>query len=544
MQKNFRDPRFLGFLIGFSIVALIGLIAIASWVILAGSPAPTLVPTAAPIVERDTTPPTSESGPGTAPPSSERPGTPSPSPAPTEPLPTPTRSEPIEHTVSEGDTLFTIALAYDVSVETIQEANALSGETILPGQVLLIPPGPLPTPTPYVEGGVIIHTVATGQTLIGIAETYSVSVGAIQAANQLDSEIILPGQKLRIPAGGRRPEPIEATRPEPVEGTRPEPVEGDESPTPAASATPSDKPWEPSILEGNLAAAYPLTRETERFTMHYQPDTPADRAPNQMVRIVESALNHIEQKLQVTMKEPFDVYIAGSLFAPDDTALRGRSFSSQRRNFYLHDDSGTPEERKYLITHELTHLVIWNTVGRPSSVMLHEGVAVHNGIEAMEEAGFFPLQHFCAAYHQAGQLPSLTGGRSYLGHIRDLDLYFTAGCFVSYLIDEYGIADFKQLFTSGDYRGIYGLTLSQLEAQWIETLDTVADDLAFDPEDLVASVAGVTAAYDRLFGAFSGTPAEMAAYRELDHARIAMLEGRFEDAQGHLGEFEDRLVGD
>jgi hypothetical protein len=113
---------------------------------------------------------------------------------------------------------------------------------------------------------------------------------------------------------------------------------------------------------------------------------------------------------------------------------------------------------------------------------------------------------------------------------------------VTYLIDEYGITDFKRLFTSGDYPGIYDLTQSQLEAQWIETLDAVAGDLAFDPEELVASVAGVTATYDQFFGDFSGSPAEMAAYQELDLARIAMLEGRFEDAQDHLTEFKAQLT--
>ena len=527
MQEKLRDPRMVGFIIGFSIVALVGLIAIASLAIMSGTPSPTLVLTAAPIAERTTIVPTAREGQIHTPaPASEDRAASSPTSEPAGPSSTPTRTAPLEHTVREGDTLFTIALAYGVNVETLREANDLSEDTILLGQVLVVPPEPLPTPTPFVERGVIVHTVSSGETLIGIADHYSVTVDTIQTANDLDSEIILPGLKLRIPAGSLRTEPSEDAP----------------SPSRAAAATPDHKPWEPSILEGNLAAAYPLTLESERFAMHYQPDTPADRAPDKVAETVESALDHIEQKLRVTMEKPFDVYIAGSLFAPDDTALRGRSFSSQRRNFYLYDGSGTPQERNYLITHELTHLVIWNTVSRPSSVMLHEGLAVYTGIEAMEAAGFIPLQHFCAAYQQAGQLPRLGGRRSYLGHIRDLDLYFAAGCFVTYLIDEYGITDFKRLFTSGDYPGIYDLTQSQLEAQWIDTLDAVAGDLAFDPEELVASVADVTAAYDELFGDFSGSPAEMAAYQELDLARIAMLEGRFEDAQDHLTEFKAQLT--
>jgi hypothetical protein len=286
---------------------------------------------------------------------------------------------------------------------------------------------------------------------------------------------------------------------------------------------------------------YPLTLKGERFTLHYQPDTPAASAPDQMLGLIESALKHIETKMDVALEDQFDVYVAGSLFAAPDLALRGRSFSTQRRNFYLYDDTGTPNERRYIITHELTHLVLWNTISRPSSVMLHEGVAVYTGIEAMEAADFIPLAHFCAAYQQTDQLPSLSGTRSYLGHIRDLDLYFSAGCFAQYLIQEYGTADFKQLFSSGDYLGIYGRTLSQLEADWTKTLEQLGDELAFDADDLVTLVAQVAESYDRIFSDFSGTPSELAAYRELDLARIAVLQAQFDKAWEHLNTFEDLL---
>jgi hypothetical protein len=260
-----------------------------------------------------------------------------------------------------------------------------------------------------------------------------------------------------------------------------------------------------------------------------------------VLRLVESALNHIETQLEVALEDPFDVYMAGSLFPAPDTALRGRSFSSERRNFYLYDDSGTPDERRYVITHELTHLVTWNTIGRPASVMLHEGVAVYAGVEALEAAGFIPLTHLCAAYQQTGQLPGLSGSRTYQGHIRDLDLYVAAGCFVGYLVEEYGIADFKQLFTSGDYAAIYGRAQARLETEWLETLEPIGDELAFEAEDLVTAMAEVAETYDRLFADFDGTPSQMAAYRELDQARIAMLQARFEEGRDHLSEFEALL---
>jgi len=520
IERLKKNPHLPGFLIGFGSVAFVGLIVIAAWGILSSGPTPTLAPTAVPVSQRVTV----------LPPATGQDGAPSPSPDDTPtattvlpPTLTPTRAAPIRYTVKPGDTLFDIALAHGVSVETIQAANDLAGETIVPDQVLIIPSGPLPTPTPYVEGDFIVHTVSSGETLIGLAEHYSVTVEAIQAANDLQSETIQAGRQLRIPAKQTPP-----------------------TPTPYSlllTPLPVDRPWQPSILEGNLAAAYPLTQEGERFTLHYQPDTPAARDPGAIYTLVAEALEHIESRLDVTMEQPFDVYVAGTTFAPPDEQLRGRSFSAQRRNFYLFDDTGTPAERRYMVVHELTHLVIWNTVGQPSSVMLHEGLAVYIGIEAIDEGGFIPLQQFCAAYQQAGQLPRISGGRSYLGHIHDLDLYFAAGCFVEYLIETFKLDDFKQLFNSGDYTGIYGRTLSQLEAEWIKSLEPVGDELAFTPAELVDTVADVAAAYDHLFTNFSGAPAQMAAYRALDQARIAALQGQFDAARERLEASEKLLNG-
>lgn len=76
--------------------------------------------------------------------------TPSPTltPTPTEtPLPTatPTPIPPIEHIVQAGDTLLGIAIAYDLSIDEITAYNQLDSDIIVAGQTLLIPP---PTPTP------------------------------------------------------------------------------------------------------------------------------------------------------------------------------------------------------------------------------------------------------------------------------------------------------------------------------------------------------------------------------------------------------------
>lgn len=96
----------------------------------------------------------------------------------------------IIHTVSSGQTLWTIANFYNVSVSSIIETNELTyPDRLVIGQALVIP-----TEDTY-------HTVRAGESLWSIAQSYGVTVQSIIQRNQLtDPGRILPGQVLYIPA--------------------------------------------------------------------------------------------------------------------------------------------------------------------------------------------------------------------------------------------------------------------------------------------------------------------------------------------------------
>ncbi|MDX9955915.1 MAG: protein kinase [Anaerolineae bacterium] len=175
--------------------------------------------------------------------------------------------------------------------------------------------------------------------------------------------------------------------------------------------------------------------------------------------------------------------------------------------------------------------------GLPVSAMLSEGAAVSTGMSAVAGEGHLPLRVFCAAYDLAGKLPRVSGNLSYQGHIRDLENYYAAGCFVQYLLDAYGPEKFAQLYPTGDYRGVYGKSLTALESDWVASLAEYHAEVAFEPETLVEAVDAVAAAYEQLFSSFRGTPEEMRAYRVLDGARIALIEGDFPGVDAALTEF-------
>lgn len=103
----------------------------------------------------------------------------------------PGTGNPVIYVVQRGDTLYSIARRYGATVDAIMRANRLSSTWIYVGQRLTIP---VATPPPMT-----IHVVQRGDTLYSIARRYGTTVTAIQAANRLRSTTIYVGQRLLIP---------------------------------------------------------------------------------------------------------------------------------------------------------------------------------------------------------------------------------------------------------------------------------------------------------------------------------------------------------
>jgi LysM repeat protein len=137
-----------------------------------------------------------------------------PTPAPT-PTPPPVQSETVlvTHIVEAGETLLSIALQYDVTVEAIQQTNGLADELIRIGDELTIPivrensasgsSGPADN---------FNYTVEEGDTLISISLKFGSTVEDIQSANNLaGNALIRPGDTLVIPVQGVPPEALQPT---------------------------------------------------------------------------------------------------------------------------------------------------------------------------------------------------------------------------------------------------------------------------------------------------------------------------------------------
>ena len=98
------------------------------------------------------------------------------------------------YVVERGDSLWSIARRYNITVEDLINANNLDNLTIYVGQELIIPSGSDDTTPPT-----ITYTVSKGDTLWNIAKRYNVSVDDIMKANNLTSTLLSLGQQLIIP---------------------------------------------------------------------------------------------------------------------------------------------------------------------------------------------------------------------------------------------------------------------------------------------------------------------------------------------------------
>ncbi|WP_270812560.1 LysM peptidoglycan-binding domain-containing protein [Exiguobacterium sp. CinTr1] len=102
----------------------------------------------------------------------------------------------VKYTVKSGDTLYKIATMYNTTVAKIAAANNIANvNSIYVGQVLVIPGTTVTPPTTTVK-----YTVKSGDTLYKIATMYNTTVAKIAAANNITNvSLISVGQVLTIP---------------------------------------------------------------------------------------------------------------------------------------------------------------------------------------------------------------------------------------------------------------------------------------------------------------------------------------------------------
>lgn len=109
------------------------------------------------------------------------------------------------YVVQKGDTLYDVALKLKTTVPELKAANNLTSNILNIGQKLIIPTSVVTPP----EGNLNIYVVEKGDTLYSIANRFNLSVDKLIDANQLSTSTLSIGQKLLIPSDVEKIEKIE-----------------------------------------------------------------------------------------------------------------------------------------------------------------------------------------------------------------------------------------------------------------------------------------------------------------------------------------------
>jgi murein DD-endopeptidase MepM/ murein hydrolase activator NlpD len=132
------------------------------------------------------------------------------------PKPLPPLTDGAYHYLEQGESLWTLARRYDVSIDAIMARNGFSEDVhgqLQIGQPIIIPglsASQIEAPRPRVNepgkrapsGPGVNHEIARGETVWDLARTYGVSVAEIMAANRLNADAvqnIREGQTLFLP---------------------------------------------------------------------------------------------------------------------------------------------------------------------------------------------------------------------------------------------------------------------------------------------------------------------------------------------------------
>ncbi|MGE8205593.1 glycosyl hydrolase family 18 protein [Heyndrickxia sp. NPDC080065] len=89
------------------------------------------------------------------------------------------------YVVKMGDSLYSIATKYKVTLESIRIMNGLTSDRLVPGQDLLIPTN--------------VYTVQPGDSLYSISQMSLISLETIRLINGLQSDLLMVGMQLYLP---------------------------------------------------------------------------------------------------------------------------------------------------------------------------------------------------------------------------------------------------------------------------------------------------------------------------------------------------------
>jgi hypothetical protein len=203
-----------------------------------------------------------------------------------------------------------------------------------------------------------------------------------------------------------------------------------------------------------------LVRQTEHFTFRYRPVSYAVSAMPQLSDEAEAGYAQVCQRLEVS----FDGVVLYYLYNPDEADEIGvqggfayPEFMTIRQTY-----AGGP-----FGTHELVHVLADRTIGVMGSNLMDEGLAV--ALDGRYRGR--PIAEWMAGYVAAGDVIAIDDLLFHPDRYPESRFYPQSGSFVRYLLERFGPAGVKRVFTvvPDDYRAAFTAAFGvDLDTVWGE----------------------------------------------------------------------------
>ncbi len=220
--------------------------------------------------------------------------------------------------------------------------------------------------------------------------------------------------------------------------------------------------------------------QSEHFDIYYADTYFSDTEIEYWALKHEFYFEEINNQLEIDWPEDrkIESYIYSNAW--QKKALVGAKFTSYVPIWLNQDQLHIAKEHlDDVLMHEMVHVIskqFGNKLFNGSwSIGLIEGLAEGIAKDASPESTLDQIMAADPPYPTAEQMEAALSFKGFYSSAGAIS-YTTAGSFVSYLLDEYPVSDFKEAYATNDFEAAYSIPFDQLVSEWQNSLPEVVLD--------------------------------------------------------------------
>lgn len=157
--------------------------------------------------------------------------------------------------------------------------------------------------------------------------------------------------------------------------------------------------------------------------------------------------------------------------------IKGGAAKGHDLVFFVYNDHIRPQFK-----HELFHLISYEIWGLTNSRLLDEGGATYTDNFCFYDNPMYTINSFYLQNKKLFSLDSLISNFDSQAKKSDVIAYIQSAGLFKYLYEKYGVEKLKQLWLLGfdSFNSIYGISIQQLETDWLNFIKTIPVPGDFD----------------------------------------------------------------